>query len=135
MPYLKKDSDTRLKLICAASYMTSGIAGLIYMIVRGGGAGSPFFRFHFYQSILLGIFVMLLGWGTNAFVSISAGLLDMFGPALGTVKGILLTGINGFADLLHIVFLLATIAGVVQSLRSRYLELPVISALVRQNMR
>ncbi len=116
-----KSPDTSAKLVCAACYLTGGIAGLIYSIANGTYKDATFFRFHFLQAIML--------------VSTLTGILSLFGsataPISGAISDIFILALNIISKL----FLLCALVGIVQSLRGKNLELPGISILVRQNMR
>jgi uncharacterized membrane protein len=116
-----------MKVMSAASYLTYGIAGLIYVIANGRYSKNMFFRFHFVQAILLSIFNTFIAWTGSALGNTLGGILGLFGPAAAGARGIIGGG--------HVFNKQAVIAGVVQSLRGKYLEIPGVSKLVRQNTR
>jgi uncharacterized membrane protein len=121
------------KLIAAASYLTWGMAGLIYMLVSGRRSQSQFFRFHFLQAILLSIFTMLLGWALSAFGSTVGGLFGLM-PGSAPAQHGLGMGISVTSDLIHLVTLIIQVLGIIQSLRGKFLEVPLLSRLVHSNM-
>ncbi|MBN8658786.1 MAG: hypothetical protein LCH63_12200 [Candidatus Melainabacteria bacterium] len=130
-----KSPDTSAKLVCAACYLTGGIAGLIYSIANGTYKDATFFRFHFLQAIMLGIIQIFISMGGGILVSTLTGILSLFGsataPISGAISDIFILALNIISKL----FLLCALVGIVQSLRGKNLELPGISILVRQNMR
>jgi hypothetical protein len=90
-----------------------------------------FFRFHFYQSILLGIFWMLLGWAGSALLQVLGGLMGMVPGAPGAVLGWL-----GLAfQLLQDGLLLVMLYGAVFAFIGKMADVPGISKLARSQMR
>ena len=134
-PKLQQNSDTMMKVMSAASYLTYGIAGLIYVIANGRYSKNMFFRFHFVQAILLSIFNTFIAWTGSALGNTLGGILGLFGPAAAGASGIFGAGLVFTMQAVQFVYLIAVIAGVVQSLRGKYLERPGVSKLVRQNTR
>jgi uncharacterized membrane protein len=61
-PYFNNPTDQRMRIMSALCYMSSGIIGLLYILLNGRNNESTFFRFHFIQAILLGIFTMLISF-------------------------------------------------------------------------
>ncbi len=123
--------DTLERLIAGLCYLTLGLAGLIYTIIQGRYARTNFFRFHFLQSILLGIFGMLINWTSSIFVSIVGGILQMI-PGMGpeminflplAVFWILRVG------------MLLLLYGLVMALLGKEAQIPVVSNIVRQQLR
>lgn len=127
-------SDTKMKLICAACYLTSGVAGLIYMIVGGKSRDVDFFKFHFYHAILLGLFLLLFGMAGGVLGSTISGILGLFGGMAAGLQATVLTGLGIVMKVIEIVSYIACLVGVVQSLRGKHIKIPVISNLVRQMM-
>jgi hypothetical protein len=93
-PKLQKDSDMTMKVMSAASYLTYGIAGLIYVIANGRYSKNMFFRFHFVQAILLSIFNTFISWTGSALGNTLGGILGLFGPAAAGASGVLGTGLG-----------------------------------------
>ncbi|CAN5410905.1 hypothetical protein BH11CYA1_BH11CYA1_36800 [soil metagenome] len=131
----QQNSETMIRVMSAASYLTYGIAGLIYVIMNGRYSKDSLFRFHFIQAILLSIFNTFIAWAGTALMTTVGGILGLFGPAAMGASGMIGGGLGLILQLVQLVFLLAVVAGVVQSARGKYLELPGISKLVRANSR
>ena len=123
--------DTLERLIAGLCYLTLGLAGLIYTIIQGRYARTNFFRFHFLQSILLGIFGMLLNWTSSIFVSIVGGILQMI-PGMGPEMIMVLP--LAVSWILRIGMLLL-VYGLVMSLLGKEAQIPVVSKIVRQQLR
>ncbi|HND07039.1 MAG TPA: hypothetical protein PKH78_14770 [Candidatus Obscuribacter sp.] len=135
MPTYFKSPDFTVKLVCAGCYLTFGIAGIIYTIAGGRFKDAPFFRFHFLQSIIIGLLQTLLIWGGGAMISIMVGILGLFGSALGGISTLFAGGADLVFKLMGFVFSICSLLGIIQSLRGKQLEIPFVSRLVRQNMR
>jgi len=131
----QQNSETMMRVMSAASYLTYGIAGLIYVIANGRYSKNMFFRFHFVQAILLSIFNTFISWMGSALGNTVGGILGLFGPAAAGASGIVGSGIVLVMQGVQLIYLLAVIAGVVQSFRGKYLEIPGVSKLVRSNTR
>ena len=129
-----RNPDLELKLICVLCYLSGGIIGLIYYLFNGRHRNSMFFKFHFYQAMFLGIIMMLLSMGGGSLMSIISGLLGMFGSVTAGITGTVVTVISMAMAGITLVFNLCLLAGVVQSIRGRYLALPWISPMVRSRM-
>ncbi len=123
--------DTLERLIAGLCYLTLGLAGLIYTIIQGRYARTNFFRFHFLQSILLGIFGMLINWTSSIFVSIVGGILQMI-PGMGPEMIMVLP--LAVSWILRIGMLLL-LYGLVMSLLGKEAQIPVVSKIVRQQLR
>jgi uncharacterized membrane protein len=131
MPSYYKSPDLTSRMISAACYLTAGIAGLIYIIMGGRDREALFFRFHFLQAILLTMIIMLCTWGLGFMTQIVGGILGLISPAIaGSAVGILAMA----ASALQIIMYIGCLVGLVQALRGRYIDLPVVSKLVRQNL-
>lgn len=134
-PYANQHSngtDTKLKLVCAGCYLTIGILGVVYSMAEGKGRNSPFFKFHFTQSLIVGIFYILLSTCLSILSGMLSGILNMLGPTVGGI-GATIVGYSNLA--FSLAYAIACLAGVVQCLRARYLELPFFANLTRRNMR
>jgi len=61
------------KIISAASYITTGIVGLLWIVLSAATSSKlkPFLRFHIYQSILISILYYLSTLILNLFVGIA----------------------------------------------------------------
>lgn len=125
------NTDTLERLIAALCYLTLGMAGLIYTIIQGRYARTNFFRFHFLQSILLGIFGMLINWTSSIFVSIVGGILQMI-PGMGPEMIMVLP--LAVSWILRIGMLLL-LYGLVMALLGKEAQIPMVSNIVRQQLR
>ena len=112
-----------------------GLIGLLYIILSGKSANSPFFRFHFLQSILLGVLGCLLNWTAGAFVSILGGMLGMFGEAASGPSSVILNGITFLIHNIYLAGILLLGYGAIWAFLGKYAEIPFVSNLVRQQIR
>ena len=122
------------RIVAILCYATSGIAGIIYIIVTRSQAQSDFFRFHFLQSIVIGIMLMLLSWALQAsafilgpIISMLIGALSGAGIVIGTV-GQALAYIMG-------IFALLPLYGAIMAGLGKYAQIPFLSDIVRNQMR
>lgn len=138
MPKAFGDPEPILKILAALSYMTGGLVGFIYVLASGKGNQNYFFRFHFFQSLLLGIFAMLLSGAAGAlgsiFAGIASGIANLTGGGLG-IANIVSSGVIIVLQLAQLVFAIAALVGVVQSLRGKYVDIPLVGKIARQNLR
>lgn len=135
MPWANRPSahppDVMEKLISAANYLTSGLVGLLYIIFGGKHKDNQFFRFHWIQSIILGILGIILSWTFSAFGNIFGGMLGMVGAGSGQ----LMLGVGMIMQLFMTLGFLLCAYGVIFSLLGKYAEIPFISKIVRSNLR
>jgi len=127
--------ETVEKIISGLCYLSFGLIGLLYILVNGKSSDTGFFRFHFLQSILLGILLVLLNWTSAAMVGTITGLLGMFGSGLASVNSTVMMVIGTVFDTVAKAGLLLDLYGAVWALLGKYAEIPFISNLVRQNSR
>jgi len=127
--------DVVEKIISGLCYLSFGLIGLLYLIVNGKSSNSGFFRFHFMQSILLGILGVLLNWTSGFFVSSIAGILSLFGSSLASVQPSVMMVIGTTVDTIAKVGILLNLYGAVWAFLGKYAEIPVLSDLVRQQSR
>lgn len=136
MPWVSHNKPSVLeRVVSSLCYLTFGLVGLLYIVISGTRSQSPFLRFHFLQSIILGILGVLLGWTSGIFVSLLAsalGLFDSLAPGLGTQAAYWL-GI-AMSVLVRAAYLLL-LYGMLGALFGKCTEIPFISNLVRQQMR
>jgi uncharacterized membrane protein len=120
------------RVVGGLCYLTMGLAGLLYIIIGGKRGQSSFFRFHFLQSIVLGIISLLLSWSSNVFIMFISSIAGMFGADLAPT----IVGWVGFAvDIVSKVGLLLLVYGMIWAFLGKYAEIPFISNIVRQQMR
>jgi uncharacterized membrane protein len=136
MPWINpKQPDAQERIISGLCYLSVGLIGLLYVILSGKSANSPFFRFHFLQSILLGVLGCLLNWTASALVSILGGMLGMFGEAASGPSYWLMTSIGFLIHNIYLAGILLLGYGAVLAFLAKYAEIPFISNLVRQQIR
>jgi uncharacterized membrane protein len=136
MPWLNtKPPEAVEKGISGLCYLSFGLIGLLYIILSGKSSQSPFFRFHFLQAILLGILGVLLNWTAFAFAQILLGIFGMFGDAGATPSQFLAVGLGYLNRGVSCIGILLLVYGCIMALLGKYAELPIISKLVRQQMR
>jgi len=131
----KQHSDLLVKIISAVCYLTGGLAGLIYIIAGGRDNKSAFFRFHFFQAILIAMLFTLVTWTGSILSTTLAGVIGLFGPAALNQSGAIFSIVALIVQILSWSFSIIVIFGIVQSLRGRYLEIPWVSKIVRSNLR
>lgn len=136
MPWRQQDNPTVVeRVVSVLCYLTAGIAGILYIIISRSSYQPNFFRFHFLQSIILGIIAFLLGWATNIFGFTSTPLFQMLD---GIAPGIGGTAANIIVMLVQAIiaaFGLLPVYGLIFAALGKYAEIPFISNVVRQQMR
>ncbi len=136
MPWVSHSKPSILeKVVSGLCYLTFGLVGLLYIVISGTRNQSTFFRFHFLQSIILGILGILLGWTSGIFVNLLAGTLGLFDslvPGITTQASYWL-GIAMNVLVQAAYFLL--LYGMLGAFLGKCTEIPFVSNLVRQQMR
>lgn len=136
MPWRQQDGPTGLeRVIAVLCYLTAGIAGILYIVISRSSYQSNFFRFHFLQSIILGIIALLLGWASNTFGMIGMPffqLLDGLAPGVG---GTIANVVVMLVQAIIVAFGLLPFYGLIWAALGKYAEIPFISNVVRQQMR
>ena len=136
MPWINQNEPTKWeRLLGGLCYLTFGLVGLLYIIISGRNGQSQFFRFHFLQSIILGIVGLLLSWCSSIFVMIITSMLGLvdgvshgLGSQLGYWIGLAVVVIVRAAYLLLLYAMIWAFLG-------KYAEIPFISDVVRKQMR
>jgi uncharacterized membrane protein len=133
MPWRLQGQPTTIERICGGlSYLTYGIAGLLYILLSKNSGQSQLFRFHMYQAVFLCILGTLFSWAINPLVGIITNVMAAFAPgaaaALASAVGMITIVVSGG-------FTLVLIYGAVCAFLGKFAEVPFISPLVRQNMR
>lgn len=75
------------KIVSALTYspgMIGFVIGIIYILTKAEGSDSPFFRFHFYQAIFLGVCICLIQMAAGATSGLLIGTLRLFESAIGS---------------------------------------------------
>jgi uncharacterized membrane protein len=134
MPWIKSNQPVIVeRTVAGICYLTVGLAGLLYIIVTGNKTQSLFFRFHFLQSIMLGIFLFLFQMAYGALSQILGGILGLIpglhgGAVLMEPIAVLMQGVN-------ILILVLCAYGAIFAFLGKQAEIPGVSRLVRQQMR
>lgn len=121
------------RVIGGLCYVTMGLIGLLYIIFQGKHSNSQFFRFHFLQAILLGIIGLLLQWTVSIFINLFGGIVGLI-PGTGSGGEIIGTIALVFTWVLRAASILL-LYGMVFAFLGKYAEIPLISKLVRQQLR
>ena len=116
------DANWTERIVGALCYATGGLAGIVYIIISRSSTQTPFFRFHFLQSIVLGIISVLLNWSCRA--------LGTIAPAITAIPGVE-TGLN----IGLMVYALLPLYGLIFCLLGKRAEIPWLSYVVRNQMR
>jgi len=130
-----KSSDTQIRIVSALSYMSYGIIGLLYVLFNGKDNKSQFFQFHFIQAILIGVICMLVGWAGSGLGNFIGGTFGLFGGGVATAGSYISMGIGLIMQLVFVVLMIGNVYGVIQSLRGKYADMPLVSKIVRSNLR
>jgi uncharacterized membrane protein len=128
----QRQPETKERIVSSLCYLSMGFIGLLYIIFSGRNSQSPFFRFNFLQSIILGIFSCLLSWTEQAVFSILNGI---FGLAGSNVLPMLMSGIVLIAGLIAKFAYLLMLYGFIWAILGKQAEIPFLSNIVRQQMR
>jgi uncharacterized membrane protein len=121
--------DTKERIVSGLSYLTFGIAGLLYFIFGGKSSRSPFFNFHFRQSIVLWLLCLLMGMAASALSSILSGTIGLIN---GTASNLLVQPLGLAAYLLDKIVYLVSLYGAIWAFLGKYAEVPLVSNLVRK---
>lgn len=136
MPWRSQDSATTLERVVAVlCYLTAGLAGIVYIILSRSSSQSNFFRFHFLQSIIIGILSILLTWTGNTLSMIIVPLFTMLDNAMPGTGGQIANGIGFVISITMKAFALLPVYGLIFAALGKFAEIPFISNVVRQQMR
>lgn len=122
--------ETKDRIICGLSYLSMGMIGLIAYLIQQGKGQSRFFMFHFYQSIMTGIFIMLINWGFGGFMDVMTGLFSAV-PGAAMTLHVIAVGFNLITYGLYLVLLY----GAVTSFLGKQAEIPLVAKIVYQQLR
>jgi uncharacterized membrane protein len=121
--------------VAGLCYLSFGLIGLLYIIVNGKGANESFLRFHFLQSIVLGIFNVLLSWTGSSMYSILQGIFGLFGGDGAVISASVLPSVITIFGLVSKVMILLGLYGMLWAFLGKFAEIPFLSDLVRQQLR
>ncbi len=122
------------RIIGGICYLTFGIAGIIYIVLSGRSSQSSFFRFHFLQSIILGIIGFLFSWASGAFASLAGGMFGLIGSMLPQAAPQIVYWFSFAITIIVRAFMLLPLYGMIWSFWGKYAEIPFISNVVRQQL-
>lgn len=120
------------RTVAGLCYLSGGLIGLLYIIISRSRSQSMFFRFHFLQSMILVALGILINLTVGIMQNIVGGMLGLLN--LGS-PGVVLSYIALGIQLIVNAGFLLMIYGMIMAFLGKYAEIPVISPLVRQNMR
>jgi uncharacterized membrane protein len=139
MHVLKRGKPELLeRVLAAACYLSCGFIGLIYILFSGKNSNSPFFRFHFLQSIIICIFTYLLGWTETIIKDILTGISGLIFSVFAPAASIITLLNNGIDVVLFVITKLAyllLVYGFIFALLGKYAEIPGLSRLVYRQLR
>ena len=135
MPWMNDQGASTLeRVIGGICYLTFGLIGLLFIIISGQRGQSSFFRFHFLQSIVLGIIFMLLQWCSGILVQILIALMNMVAPLLGGAAGTVSLYLFQGVDIFMKAYLLLFVYGMIWAFMGKLAEIPFISDIIRRQM-
>jgi uncharacterized membrane protein len=120
------------RTIAGLCYLSGGLIGLLYIIITRSQSQSMFFRFHFLQSMILVAIGILLNLAVGVTQNILGGMLGLLN--VGSPGVVLSYVAMGVGLIMNAGFLLM-LYGMIMAFLGKFAEIPVISPLVRQNMR
>lgn len=124
------------KLISAACYLPMGFFfGVMYILFKGPGCDDRFFRFNFFQSIIVQILLTLIQYGSSSVTGIFVSIFRAMGGALGGGVETFVAAIYMTVDIFVKAFAMLLLYGLLWALFGKYAEIPFISNVVRQNLR
>lgn len=124
------------KIISSLCYLPMGFfIGIGYILFNGKGSNNRFFRFHFFQSIILMIMITILQMGSKSVTGIFVALLQIVAAPFLSDFGVVVEAIYMTVDIFVKAFGLLMVYGLLWALFGKYAEIPFISNVVRQNLR
>jgi hypothetical protein len=133
MPWRSQSHPTAWETICAGlSYVTFGIAGLLYILLSKSSSQSQWFRFNMYQAVFLCLLGMLAEWAIAPLMGIIFGVMGAVAP--GITPGAQ-AAVGWVIAIFSGAYTILLIYGAVMAFLRKSAEIPFISPLVRQNMR
>ena len=124
------------KAISALCYFPMGFfIGIGYILFNGAGSNNKFFRFNFFQSIILQILITIIQMGSQSVTGIFVSFIKAAGGALGGVPYNVIEAIYMTVGIFVTAFSLLLFYGIIWTILGKYAEIPFISDVVRQNLR
>ena len=134
----QKKPEILERIVAAACYLSCGLIGLIYILFSGKDSNSSFFRFHFLQSIFIGIFTYLISWAEaiikDILLGISGLILGIFAPAASLIT-LIDSGIGLVIFLIIKLAYLLIVYCFIFALLGKYAEIPGLSGLIYKQLR
>lgn len=133
MPWERSYQPTWVERIVAAlCYFSFGLIGLLYILISGVRSQTPFFRFNFLQAILLGVFGFLINMTFSVLANLLGGMLGLFSFS---ISNLVLSPLSLIGQSASGLIFIALVYCAIWALLGKQAELPVVSRLVRQQMR
>lgn len=133
MPWLNTRGPSALeKVVSGLCYLTFGLAGILYIIISGQRNQSDFFRFHFLQSIVVGIIGMILSWSSGVLAGVLTSLIAMI-PGSGGAQ--MIYWLSQAIGILLKAFNLLLVYGMIWAFLGKIADIPFLSSVVRRQMR
>jgi uncharacterized membrane protein len=133
MPWTnQKKNDAVERAVAGLCYLSMGLTGLLYIIITGKRDQSHFFRFHFLQSILLCVFGFFLSFTGSILQNILGGMLGLVN---GEMAAVVRNGIGTVELILMGISYLLCLYGLIFAFLGKYAEIPVVSKVVKQQLR
>ena len=128
--------DIKEKISAAATYLTLGIWGLIWLLIskRSYFDQKDFVRFHCYQSIFVGLLYMFIPQGFAILFSLITQILGLI-PFLSPVTDGLHVAHGIIQTAFHYGLLALIIYCVIFSLFGKYTNIPYISQIINRMLR
>lgn len=121
------------RVVAGLCYCSFGMVGLLYLLLKGGrGNQSPFLQFNFLQSIVLGLISFLVKIAAATIANILGGLVGLISASAATV---ITAPLGLLTELIAAASLLLLVYGAIWAFLGKQPEIPLISKLVRQQMR
>lgn len=132
MPFKPQNAVMVERIIAGLCYISGGLIGLLYIIISRSQSQSMFFRFHFLQSMVIVALAFLFNLTGSVLLNILGGVFTASNFAAGAVGlQYVAVGISWIEKLMMLVGLY----GMVMAFLGKFAEIPLLSPLVRQNMR
>ncbi len=134
MPWINQKNPQMVeRAIAGLCYLSGGLIGLLYIVISRSKSQSMFFRFHFLQSMILIALGFLLSLTLSIMNNILGGMASLM--QLGEQANTILNAVGIGVEWIMRGGILLVLYGMVMAFLGKYAEIPVVSPLVRQNMR
>ena len=121
------------RIVAGFCYLSFGMIGLLYLLLTGqSNRQTPFLQFNFLQSILLGFLGFLFKFAGSTVANILGGAVGLFSQS---AAGVVVMPIALLEQVLTVAYLILVMYGTIWAFLGKQPEVPLISKLVRQQMR